>query len=474
MLDGLLDGGHSGDPPAGAAAWRAWASSQASAQRSQSASVRRPAAADAHGRRGPDRRGPWPRRTRLALTLPDEQADAGADHHAGQIQGHHLQLGRRSRASAKHRVCGRRGAPAPSTTAPAPSAARPSASRQAAWPASAAGRAGGARRRRRSRRCRGRSRCRRAGRAPGRRRAAGASGVARGPTTSAPTPCGPPSLWAESARVSAPSAVDVDGDLAGRLDGVDVQPAAGGAHQRGGLGHRLDDAGLVVGQHQADEGRAGAGAPGARASQSEVGHAVGVHRPDLDRRAPDGGGGLAHASCSVAPTIRRCDAGGDGAVDGQGVGLGAAADEGDRGRRGAPTRAATSARAVSTRARAARPAAWTEEGLPPLGQRARHRLAPRGAPGRWRCSRDRRARLMPPAPAVGSQAAGEDVGQATPRPDSRGCGGRSRPTGRGSGSARRPSCSRLPRPAQRVARSGSSTASTTSATDSAAAGLASR
>ena len=77
---------------------------------------------------------------------------------------------------------------------------------------------------RRSRRWRRRSRCRRAGRAPGRRRGSAARrcGCRRG-ATSAPTPCGPPSLCAESVSRSAPSAVDVAIDAAGRLHRVDMQ-----------------------------------------------------------------------------------------------------------------------------------------------------------------------------------------------------------------------------------------------------------
>ena len=76
----------------------------------------------------------------------------------------------------------------------------------------------------------------------------------------------------------------VDGDLAGRLDGVDVQPAVGRAHELGGLGDRLDDAGLVVGQHQGDK-RPRRRAPALARASREIGHAVGVDRQLLDRRA---------------------------------------------------------------------------------------------------------------------------------------------------------------------------------------------
>ena len=43
-------------------------------------------------------------------------------------------------------------------------------------------------------------------------------------------------------------------DASGRLHRVDVQPCAVAAAKRGGLGDRLDGAGLVVGQHQAGQG----------------------------------------------------------------------------------------------------------------------------------------------------------------------------------------------------------------------------
>ena len=100
------------------------------------------------------------------------------------------------------------------------------------------------------------SRCRPAGRAPGPRRAGSAPPRAPAFMTRAPTPCGPPSLCADRVRLSASSVRMSTGDLARRLDRVDVQPAAGAAHQRRRLGDRLDHAALVVGMMDGDHGPA--------------------------------------------------------------------------------------------------------------------------------------------------------------------------------------------------------------------------
>jgi hypothetical protein len=48
----------------------------------------------------------------------------------------------------------------------------------------------------------------------------------------------------------------IDSDLAHRLHGVDMQPPAGLVDKGRGLGHRLDDPGLVVGQRHGREDRA--------------------------------------------------------------------------------------------------------------------------------------------------------------------------------------------------------------------------
>ncbi len=52
---------------------------------------------------------------------------------------------------------------------------------------------------------------------------------------------------------------DIDGDLADGLNGVGVDEGAGGMGEAGELGDGLEDAGLVVGEHEADECLMGAG-----------------------------------------------------------------------------------------------------------------------------------------------------------------------------------------------------------------------
>ena len=68
---------------------------------------------------------------------------------------------------------------------------------------------------------------------------------------SAPTPCGPPILCADSVIRSAPSALKSQGIRPGALHRIDMQEAASRVHDRRHLGDRLDHAGLVVGEHDA-------------------------------------------------------------------------------------------------------------------------------------------------------------------------------------------------------------------------------
>ena len=142
--------------------------------------------------------------TWLALTLPDEQAEPALTITPARSSRHELQFARKPGA-ATHRVLGRRGAASPMTTAPAAF----SFARGGVAPGGLVAARSISQRRarpRRSRRCRDSSRCRPGGRAPGRRRAGGATAWRAGPKVSAPTPCGPPILWAETLRVSAPRA----------------------------------------------------------------------------------------------------------------------------------------------------------------------------------------------------------------------------------------------------------------------------
>ena len=149
-----------------------------------------------------------------------------------------------------------------------------------------------------ARRWRARSRCRPAGPAPGRRRRS--SGRSRSPrrTSSAPTPCGPPSLWALTDMQVGAELVEVDRHVAGGLGGVDVDqhaPLPAGGHD---LGDRLQRADLVVaplqvhrapcpGATAADDVAPGRpGRAGRRRRRDRGARADGVtHRRVLDRRA---------------------------------------------------------------------------------------------------------------------------------------------------------------------------------------------
>ena len=53
--------------------------------------------------------------------------------------------------------------------------------------------------------------------------------------------------------LSGPFGAEVEGELAGDLDGVGVEEGSGGVGDGGEFGDGLDDAGLVVGVHDADE-----------------------------------------------------------------------------------------------------------------------------------------------------------------------------------------------------------------------------
>ena len=68
-----------------------------------------------------------------------------------------------------------------------------------------------------------------------------------------------------------------------------MQPPVGGAHQSRSLGNRLDDARLVVGQHEGDEGLAVGSIPKGQpvAQPGQIGDTVRIDRQDLDLDAED-------------------------------------------------------------------------------------------------------------------------------------------------------------------------------------------
>ncbi|MNU46004.1 hypothetical protein D3C71_348570 [compost metagenome] len=84
----------------------------------------------------------------------------------------------------------------------------------------------------------------------------------------------------QAVRVQRPH---IDRNLARRLDGVDVQPAALRAHQSRRLGDGLDHATFIVRMVDGDHGPA---RPLQRLSQpDQIDHAIAIYRQDLDRRA---------------------------------------------------------------------------------------------------------------------------------------------------------------------------------------------
>ena len=198
--------------------------------------------------------------TWLAATLPDEQADPAETAIPSEIERDHHGLRGKSRDCEQGRIRQplrirpeQSSLPAKPRAAPASILPR-SADEPARIPKMVT------REPRRNAKARPRlrhSRCRRGGAAPARRPSAAApAGGLRSARISAPTPCGPPSLWAERARKSTPSAVDVDGYAAERLRGIAEHIAAMRLHDTCSFGDRVDHARLVVGEHQRDIGRA--------------------------------------------------------------------------------------------------------------------------------------------------------------------------------------------------------------------------
>ena len=168
----------------------------------------------------------------------------------------------------------------------------------------------------------------------------GSSG-SRPRTMSAPVPFGAPTLWPASERASTPSPSSESGSQPGRLHGIRVHQRARRVGDRGELGHRLHRADLVVRELHRDERRVGPDdarerlgmrrAPPASTSttstskpctRAEVRRRL-EHRLVLDRRDDD----------VPAARVRERDA-----LDGEVVGLGAAAREDDVARAAADDR----------------------------------------------------------------------------------------------------------------------------------------
>ncbi len=201
---------------------------------------------------------------------------------------------------------------------------------------------------RRSRRCPAGSRCRRADRVPGRRRGSSPLGSTLPVTTSAPIPGGPPSLCAERLIRSAPIQAASSESLPAPCTASQWKRAPCACAIAAIFGDRLDDPGLVVGEHDRNDRRARvrgklivrAGrdrrCPSrSTAIRSALGHGR-QHRTVLDRGDED----------AFAPAAEEREV----------VGLGAAADEHDPLGRGADQRRHRLARPLDALPRGSAPA----------------------------------------------------------------------------------------------------------------------
>ena len=148
-------------------------------------------------------------------------------------------------------------------------------------------------------------------------------------TTRAPTPLGPPNLWAETAIRRGVGRRGGDVEPGGGLHRVGVEHGPGRplGHEGGHGGQRLDGADLVVGQHHRHDGGPlvegggeGVEVDDAVGVDADLGHPEAVAAQPVtaveDGVVLDGGGDHPVAEPPVA-------GGAGGALDGQVVGLGA-------------------------------------------------------------------------------------------------------------------------------------------------------
>ena len=201
-------------------------------------------------------------------------------------------------------------------------------------------------------------------------RSSGSSPCTPSASTTAPTPLGPPILCADSVSRSARTAPRSNGIFPSAWIASTCSSPPAAWTMSAACRHRLDGAGLVVGEHDRDQRRRAAVKQ--RAQMVEVDKArardpmlpiasAGNRPPAAPRRArsPRPAGAQPAAPCRAAtrasapthwPRCRRRRT--------------------PRPAAGADTAAATEARASSTRRRALRPSAWTEDGLPLISHAA--------------------------------------------------------------------------------------------------------
>ena len=183
--------------------------------------------------------------------------------------------------------------------------------------------------------------------------------------------------------------LDIKWYFSKRLDRVDMQQAPGCMDDLSGFSDRLDRAGLVIGGHDRDQRR--------RAVRELRAQIVEIDSPSERHADPadHSGGNRPPASteaCSIAEISSRCT-GAPPARRTPGPSASTLAsvppDVKTTLRGSAPTAAATAARASSTRRRAWRPSAWTDDGLPARSHAPPSPPWPRGAAAWSHSSRDR-------------------------------------------------------------------------------------
>ena len=213
--------------------------------------------------------------------------------------------------------------------------------------------------------------------------------------------------------------LEVEVDPRRRLDRVDVEEdAAPGPDALGDLGDRLDRADLVVGEHDADQDRP-VGDRGVDLVRVDPAVAVDRQLDDLEARTSRGSAGVwLTAWCSIELVTIRWPRALPAHAPPLRARLFASVppDVKTISRGWAPRRAASRSCASSSAARARRPSACADDGLPKtLGQVRQHRLErPPAGPASWRRGRGRSSSaglyVPSPDPTGGHRPAGPAYG----------------------------------------------------------------
>ena len=211
-----------------------------------------------------------------------------------------------------------------------------------------------------------------------------------GARRNAPTPLGPPNLWAERIRKSAPSAASQRRRPASCTASQTTSPPRAWTSAAASATGCTTPVSLLAPCSASSAGgprRARPPAPPDRSGRRRRSGAISPHPARSDGRK-------ARRHVSAAPSDQPCRAPRlpDSRRQREIGGLGPARGEDDAARRDAGECRDGAPRVLDS-ARAARPSAWIEEGLPAASNAAASPLAPRGATARSRCNRDRRAHI---------------------------------------------------------------------------------